>query len=82
MDTTAKLHNEKAMVKKKLFLYSAHEYSIASLLSTLDVFTPHIPPYGSYVALEIHNISNVHGLKVGLESWFKLNYTNAFTSLF
>ncbi|ERL84027.1 hypothetical protein D910_01346 [Dendroctonus ponderosae] len=47
----------------KIFLYSAHEFNIAVLLRYLDVFYPHVPPYGSYVIIELHNYGTVRGFK-------------------
>ncbi|KAG5868544.1 hypothetical protein JTB14_035865 [Gonioctena quinquepunctata] len=48
----------------KIFLYSAHESNIAAILRFLGIFYSHIPPYGSYVIFEIHNIGGVRGIKV------------------
>lgn len=48
----------------KVFLYSAHESNVASLLRFLGIFYSHIPPYGSYIAIEIHNIKGERGVKV------------------
>ncbi|XP_066149410.1 venom acid phosphatase Acph-1-like [Euwallacea fornicatus] len=47
----------------KIFLYSAHEYNIAILLRYLDVFYSHVPPYGSYIVIELHNYEGVRGFK-------------------
>jgi prostatic aicd phosphatase len=49
---------------RKLFLYSGHELNIAHMLHVLDVFIPHIPPYGSYILFELHKMDDVAGLKV------------------
>lgn len=64
MDTTAKLYDDKSGKNKKLVLYSAHEYNLAAMLHTLDVFIPEVPPYASYIAFEVHNVSNVYTVKV------------------
>lgn len=56
----------KAFKNTKIFLYSAHESNIAHLLRFLDIFQPHIPPYGSYIAIEIHNIEGTRTLKVSV----------------
>ncbi|XP_045511270.1 venom acid phosphatase Acph-1-like isoform X2 [Colias croceus] len=37
----------------KLFLYSAHEDNVASILSACKAFVPHQPKYGSTVSLEL-----------------------------
>ncbi|RZC35945.1 venom acid phosphatase Acph-1, partial [Asbolus verrucosus] len=49
---------------RKLFLYSAHDYNVGSVLHTLNVFERHVPPYGATVFFEIHNIEGVYGLKL------------------
>nr|XP_023016132.1 venom acid phosphatase Acph-1-like [Leptinotarsa decemlineata] len=48
----------------KIFLYSAHESNIAAVLRFLGIFYNHIPPYGSYITFEIHNVKGVRGIKV------------------
>lgn len=50
--------------ERKIFLYSAHDYTVGVLLRALDVFYPHVPPYGSTIFFEIHNIDGKYGLKV------------------
>lgn len=50
--------------KTKMYLYSAHDITVASLLINLGVFKRHLPPYGCYVSLEVHKIEGVHGIKV------------------
>lgn len=47
-----------------MYLYSGHENNIAELLMILGVFKPHIPNYGAYIALEIHQIDRVFGVKI------------------
>nr|CAI5844099.1 unnamed protein product [Callosobruchus analis] len=55
---------------KKLFLYSAHENNLAELLIALGVFEyPHVPTYGSFILLEVHNITGVHGMKIFYENY-------------
>lgn len=49
---------------RKLFLYSAHEYNIAYVLSALKMYELQIPYFASYVVIELHEIRNVYGLKV------------------
>ncbi|XP_060527078.1 venom acid phosphatase Acph-1-like [Cylas formicarius] len=55
----------------KIFLYSAHEFNVAVLLRFLGVFYPHVPPYGSYVVIEVHNVNGIRGLK-----FFYQDYTS------
>ncbi|CAG9766713.1 unnamed protein product [Ceutorhynchus assimilis] len=47
----------------KIYLYSAHEFNVAIFLRYLDVFYSHVPPYGSYVIVEVHNYGGIRGLK-------------------
>lgn len=51
--------------KRKMFLYSAHDINVAGLLINLGIYTPHYPPYACYILIEVHEIANVHGIKVG-----------------
>ncbi|CAH1286491.1 unnamed protein product [Diabrotica balteata] len=49
----------------KMYLYSAHENNVGEMMVLLDVFNnPHVPPYGSYLIFEVHNINNVIGIKL------------------
>lgn len=50
--------------ERKIFLYSAHEWNVATMLRALNVFYRHIPPFGATVFFEIHNVNGVYGLKV------------------
>lgn len=49
---------------RKLFLYSGHEVTIAWLLTVMNVFEPHIPPYGAHVVVELRKIRGLYGFKV------------------
>lgn len=62
-DSKAKAAN-KTLQNTKIFLYSAHESNLAHLLRFLGIFQPHIPPYGSYIAIEIHNVQGTRTIKV------------------
>lgn len=48
----------------KLFLYSGHEFNVGSILSTLNVFEEHLPPYSAYILIELHKKDNLYGIKV------------------
>jgi prostatic aicd phosphatase len=50
--------------EKKLFLYSAHDFNVATVLRALNVFHRHVPPYGATLFFEIHNVNGVYGLKL------------------
>lgn len=54
---------------RKIHLYSAHENNIAELLMALNVFDPHVPNYGSYVSMEIHQINKIYGVKIYYENY-------------
>ncbi|CAH2010039.1 unnamed protein product [Acanthoscelides obtectus] len=48
----------------KIFLYSAHESNVAAILRFLGLFHPHVPPYGSYLSMEIHNFDGKRIIKI------------------
>lgn len=50
--------------KRKLMLYSAHDITIAGVLSALNVFYPHAPQFSSAVIVELHLIKKIHYIKV------------------
>ncbi|CAB3378604.1 Hypothetical predicted protein [Cloeon dipterum] len=41
---------------RKLFLYSAHDTTVANILMTLDLFDAQNPPYTSSILLELHKL--------------------------
>ncbi|XP_066249287.1 venom acid phosphatase Acph-1-like [Euwallacea similis] len=55
----------------KMFLYSAHEKNIATLLVTLDIFDDMIPTFGSYVLMEVHCIDGVYGFKFYYQNYIE-----------
>lgn len=62
-----------------MYLYSAHDITVASLLINLGIFKRHLPPYGCYVSLEVHKIEGVHGIKVfSLYKRKQLKFENVF----
>ncbi|XP_066143424.1 venom acid phosphatase Acph-1-like [Euwallacea fornicatus] len=55
---------------RKMYIYSGHETNIAPFLLSLGVFqVTDVPPYGSYILLEIHKIDNVYGVKIFYEDY-------------
>ncbi|XP_068907895.1 venom acid phosphatase Acph-1-like [Tenebrio molitor] len=70
--STGKISGDLLPKNRKLFLYSGHELNIAYMLQVLDVFEPHIPPYGSYILFELHKIDDVAGFKI-----FYQDYTSS-----
>lgn len=43
---------------RKMFIYSAHDTTVANILSTLGVFERHCPPYVATVLAELHKIKD------------------------
>lgn len=56
--------NTELSEKRKVILLSGHEINCAYLLRLLGVFKPHVPTFGSYVILELHEFQGVYGYKV------------------
>lgn len=42
---------------RKLWIYSAHDETVANLLMTLNLFEPHCPPYTATILIELRNDS-------------------------
>lgn len=42
---------------RKLWMYSAHDETIANLLMTLNLFEPHCPPYAAVILIELRTNS-------------------------
>lgn len=63
----AKINN--TLQSRKLFLYSGHEFNIGSILSALDIFEDHLPPYGSHILIELHKIDHIYGINVSGKSY-------------
>ena len=38
---------------RKLWIYSAHDETIANLMMALNIFTPHCPPYAATLLMEL-----------------------------
>ncbi|XP_044259034.1 venom acid phosphatase Acph-1-like [Tribolium madens] len=57
--------------ERKIFLYSAHEFNVATMLRTLNVFHRHVPPFGATIFFEIHNINGQYGLKLYYQDYTK-----------
>lgn len=65
LDVTKQKLEGKAYTERKIFLYSAHEHTVAHMLCFLGVYgEPHIPPYGSYIIFEVHRLPGNYGIKV------------------
>lgn len=61
-DTSLKINGSSG--EQKLVLYSGHDVNVAYLLIALGAFKPKVPPYGSYVIIEVHEIDEEYYIKV------------------
>lgn len=69
-DTQKKIDATLNPSNKKLFVYSAHETNVATILLALEAFKiADIPPYGSYVLFEVHQVDGIYGLKLFYENY-------------
>lgn len=51
--------------KRKIFIYSAHEYNIAYVLSVLQLYDkPFLPSFGYCILFEVHEIDGKFKIKV------------------
>lgn len=77
-DTQAKINETLSPTTRKAFLYSAHEMNVASILLVLGGYhVDDVPPYGSHILFEVHEIDEVWGFKVGSSTMIaelKLNF--------
>lgn len=47
-----------------MYIYSAHDTTVANILSTLGVFERHCPPYASTVLAELYKMKNTYYVSV------------------
>ncbi|XP_025830395.1 venom acid phosphatase Acph-1-like [Agrilus planipennis] len=43
---------------RKMYLYSGHENNVINVLSTLNLFVPHVPKYSAAVFIELHRLED------------------------
>jgi hypothetical protein len=48
----------------KFYMYSAHDVTVASLLSALNVYNSHQPIYRALVIIELHEVNNVSEVQI------------------
>lgn len=54
---------------RKLWMYSAHDGTIANLLMTLNLFEPHCPPYAAMILIELRtNLKNQYFVTVSYKN--------------
>ncbi|KAK5649383.1 hypothetical protein RI129_000412 [Pyrocoelia pectoralis] len=53
---------------RKIWLFSAHEMNVALMLTSLNAFYRHIPPYGACIMFELHKINDEYGFKIYYET--------------
>ncbi|XP_066254927.1 venom acid phosphatase Acph-1-like [Euwallacea similis] len=71
-DTKAKINGSLSPSSRKVFFYSGHELNIAATLLALDAYkVTDIPPYGSHVIFEVHEISDVWGIKLFYQNYLE-----------
>lgn len=56
--------NRKLSPNRSVWMYSAHDTTVANLLNTLKVFEYHSPPYRSCIMLELRDYNNEHYVSV------------------
>lgn len=68
-DTLNKINGSEYLKNTKVFLYSAHDINIVTLLITLGLYdySYGTPPYGSYVVFEVYQLDASYGFQVSLE---------------
>ncbi|XP_066144825.1 venom acid phosphatase Acph-1-like [Euwallacea fornicatus] len=50
---------------RKMFVYSAHDFNVGTMVLSLDAYQmSRPPPYGSIVIFEVHEIDEVYGLQL------------------
>lgn len=50
---------------RKLWIYSAHDNTVANLMNTLNIFEAHFPPYAATLLVELRiNANNEHVVTV------------------
>ncbi|XP_022914270.2 venom acid phosphatase Acph-1-like [Onthophagus taurus] len=59
----SKIHNPK-MHRRKIHLYSGHDFSITNLLGTLGQYSSKHIPYASFVSFELHQINTEYAVKI------------------
>lgn len=50
--------------RRKVMLYSGHDFNVVSLLAALGVYSPHVPQYSSAVMIELHEVDKQYTVKV------------------
>lgn len=69
-DTQKKINGTLTPENRKLFLYSAHETNLGTVIAALELTNlTEIPGYGSYLTFEVHNIDNVYGIKIFFQNY-------------
>ncbi|XP_074033682.1 venom acid phosphatase Acph-1 isoform X2 [Leptinotarsa decemlineata] len=52
--------------RRKMYLYSGHDYNVVNILKVLNLFEPHFPNYSSSVVIELHHFpdKNDYAVKI------------------
>lgn len=67
-DSRGKAKNEEPYKNRKVYIYSAHDFGMVSLLSSLKIFNQEELSYGAHIIFELHKINENYGFKV-FEDW-------------
>lgn len=55
-----------------MFIYGGHDFNILILLDLVENWDSAVPPAGSSLVFEVHNVTGTYGFKVSRKSWCKL----------
>ncbi|KAL1490655.1 hypothetical protein ABEB36_013314 [Hypothenemus hampei] len=70
-DTKSFIDGTLSPSSRKLFVYSAHDINIGTILTSLNAYTlKYTPPYGATIIFELHQILGIYGFKL-----FYVDYT-------
>jgi len=58
--------NKQMNPDRKMYVYSAHDTTVANVLNALKVFTPSCPPYTAMVTVELWNKSGSYFVAVSI----------------
>nr|XP_022907403.1 venom acid phosphatase Acph-1-like [Onthophagus taurus] len=62
-NTYLTINEEKEAKNRKIYVYSAHDLNISSMLNFFDNFIPHNPNYGAHIIIEVHKYIGIYFLK-------------------
>lgn len=70
-DSEMKMNGTLIPPNRKMFIYGGHDLNIEILLILLDnPYRLEMPPLGSYLIFEVHNINGTYGFKVSIKTFY------------